>query len=350
MPTIDDVLRVVNLKTEIVTRRGLLRAVDGVSFNVPRGETVGLVGESGCGKTTTCLSLMRLMPERSARIVDGQIWFGETDLVSASEAEMRSYRGRLIAMITQDALAALNPVLTVGNQVEEPLRHHLNLTRDDRRARILDVMAGLKIARPSDRLTQYPHQLSGGTRQRVVAAMGLATFPQLVIADEPTTALDVTTQAQFLLLIREIQRETGMSVLWVTHDLGVTAQVCDRVNVMYAGRIVESGDVHRIFAKPRHPYTIALMKSVPTPGVKQARLFQIEGQPPDLADMPPGCAFANRCQHAMPICRTQYPPATRLGDNDYVHCWFAATNMPGVGEIASEVAAADDTSNSAVKD
>jgi oligopeptide/dipeptide ABC transporter ATP-binding protein len=336
MGTSDDLLRVVNLKTEIVSRRGVLRAVDGVSFTVPRGETVGLVGESGCGKTTTCLSLMRLMPERSARIVEGEIWFGETDLASVSEAEMRSYRGRLIAMITQDALAALNPVLTIGNQVEEPLRYHLKLGREDRRARILDVMGELNIPRPVDRLRQYPHQLSGGTRQRVVAAMGLATSPQLIIADEPTTALDVTTQAQFLLLIREMQRDTGMSVLWVTHDLGVTAQVCDRVNVMYAGRIVESGGVHRIFATPRHPYTIALMKSVPSPGAKRQRLYQIDGQPPDLADMPQGCAFADRCEHVMPICRAKYPPPTRLGGDDYVHCWLAEPNTRCVSETPLE--------------
>jgi oligopeptide/dipeptide ABC transporter ATP-binding protein len=310
-----------NLRTHIFVRGGVVKAVDGVSFDVRRGETVGLVGESGSGKTMTCLSVMRLMPVRSARIVGGSVWLDGEDLMGVSEARMRDYRGRRVAMIMQDPLAALDPVMAVGEQVEEPLRYHTEQTSQTRRARVLDVLKAVRIPRPAERLRDYPHQFSGGMRQRIVAAMGLSTSPGLVIADEPTTALDVTIQAQFLTLIREIQRENSLSVLWVTHDLGVVAQTCDRVNVMYAGRIVESGDVRRILRRPLHPYTEGLLESVPTMGMKRKRLHQIGGHPPNLLNLPPGCPFYDRCPIRMDVCKSEYPPATPDGEGGFVHCW-----------------------------
>ena len=337
-------LRVEDLQTEILTRNGAVRAVDGVSFTVDRGETVGLVGESGSGKTTACLSLMRLMPSRSARITGGAVWFDGVNLLHLSNAEMRRYRGHRISLITQDALAALNPVLTIGDQVTEPLRHHLGESRSASRVRAVDMMESMQVPHAITRMRQYPHQLSGGTRQRVVASMSLIAGPELVIADEPTTALDVTTQARFLRVIREIQSRAGLSVIWVTHDLGVAAQICDRVNVMYAGRIVESGDVRRIFRAPVHPYTIGLMRSVPVSGARRRRLYQINGQPPDLTKLPTGCPFAPRCEHAMDICRVQYPPASPLGDGGFVSCWLASSGLTATEPI---VGAADGPSDQA---
>jgi oligopeptide/dipeptide ABC transporter ATP-binding protein len=321
----DDVLRVVDLQTHIYLRQGVVKAVDGVSFTVRRGESVGLVGESGSGKTLTCLSIMKLMPVPSAHIVGGEIWFGDTNLIDAPESEMRHYRGRQIAMIMQDPLAALNPIMSIGEQVGEPIRYHLKLTPKERLKRVIETLRSLRIPNPAERLAEYPHQFSGGMRQRIVAAMGVATAPSLIIADEPTTALDVTIQGQFLALMRELREKTQMSVLWVTHDLGVVAQVCDRVNVMYAGRIVEGGDVRRIFASPQHPYTRALMASVPVLGSKQDRLYQIEGQPPNLLNLPPGCPFYDRCPLRMEICRQEYPAATPIGEDGFVHCWAVSS-------------------------
>ncbi len=321
-----ELLRVENLRTYITTSQGVARAVDGVSFSVARGESVGLVGESGSGKTMTCMSLIRLLPSRSAQIVGGSVHFDGVDLLAQPESDLRHYRGRRIALIMQDSLTSLNPVLTVGDQVGEPIRYHLKTRRAETASRVVKVMSSLRVPASRQRLKQYPHQYSGGMRQRIVAAMGLGTLPELIIADEPTTALDVTTQAQFLSIIREVRQTSNVSVIWVTHDLGVTAQVCDRVNVMYAGRIVESGDVRRIFRDPRHPYTIALMKSIPVLGQKQKRLYQIKGQPPDALNLPRGCPFAARCEHAMSICGEQYPPATPVGDNGHVNCWLARQN------------------------
>jgi oligopeptide/dipeptide ABC transporter ATP-binding protein len=234
---------------------------------------------------------------------------------------MRRYRGGQIAMIMQDPLAALNPIMTIGEQVAEPMLYHLKLSPKERLQRVIDTLRSLRIPNPAERLADYPHQFSGGMRQRIVAAMGVGTAPSLIIADEPTTALDVTIQGQFLALMRELRQKTQMSVLWVTHDLGVVAQVCDRVNVMYAGRIVEGGDVRRMFASPQHPYTRALMASVPVLGSKQDRLYQIEGQPPNLLNLPPGCPFYDRCPLRMDICREEYPAATPIGEDGFVHCW-----------------------------
>jgi len=317
----ESLLEVVDLRTYIYTRQGVLKAVDGASFTVRRGETVGLVGESGSGKTMTCLSVMRLLPVASAKIVAGEVWFDGKNLLEASEAEMRRVRGRDIALVMQDALAALSPVLSIGEQVGEPLRHHFSFSDADVRSRVIEVLDAVKIPRPSERLDEYPHQFSGGMRQRIVAAMGLGTSPSLMLADEPTTALDVTIQAQFIMLIREVQENTGMSVLWVTHDLGVVAQTCDRVNVMYAGRVVESGEVRRILKKPLHPYTIALMESVPSIGAKREKLYQIPGQPPDLRDLGVGCPFYARCPARMDICEHEFPSATDDGAGGFVHCW-----------------------------
>jgi peptide/nickel transport system ATP-binding protein len=320
----DVVLRVEGLQTHIAVRRGLVKAVDGVSFTIRRGETVGLVGESGSGKTMTLLSIMRLLPVAEARTVAGSIWFDGKDLLREPESSMRRYRGARIALIMQDALTALNPVLTVGDQVSEPLRYHPGRHSGPIGKRVVEVLESVRIPNPQRRLGDYPHQFSGGMRQRVLAAMAMGPSPDLILADEPTTALDVTIQAQFLTLVRRLQRETKTSALWVTHDLGVVAQTCDRVNVMYAGRIVESGDVRRILNKPQHPYTVALMESVPRLGQKRDRLYQIAGQPPDLLNLPPGCPFYDRCPLRMDICREEYPPATPVGRDGYVHCWAAS--------------------------
>ena len=317
----DALLRVEDLRTHIRLRNGIVKAVDGVSFTVRRGETVGLVGESGSGKTMTLMSIMRLLPVAAAKIVGGRIWFDGHDLLRESEAAMRHVRGARIALIMQDALTALNPVLTVGDQVTEPLRYHSGRHTGTPRERAIEVMRAVRIAAPERRLDEYPHQFSGGMRQRSLAAMALGPSPDLILADEPTTALDVTIQAQFLTLIRRLQRETNTSALWVTHDLGVVAQTCDRVNVMYAGRILESGDVRRMLRHPRHPYTVALMESVPKLGRRRERLYQIQGQPPDLLKLPAGCPFYERCGVRMDICREAFPPATPLEDGGYVHCW-----------------------------
>ena len=311
------------LKTYFFQRNVVLKAVDGVSFTIQPGEAVGLVGESGSGKTMTCLSLMRLVPRPGARIVEGGVWFKGENLLELPENRMREYRGRRMAMIMQDPQTSLNPVYTVGEQVAEPVRLHLKERGQQVLDRVLESLRAVRIPRPELRLKQYPHQFSGGMRQRVVAAMGLTTEPELLIADEPTTSLDVTIQAQFLGLIRELQRDSGTSVIWVTHDLGIVAQMCDRVNVMYAGRIVESGPVRQIYKEPQHPYTRALLASVPVMGTKRERLYQIEGQPPDLRDIPQGCPFWPRCPEAMDKCKEQYPPRTSLGGEDFVHCWLA---------------------------
>ena len=320
----DVLLRVEGLKTYFFARQRPLKAVDGVSFTVRRGEAVGIVGESGSGKSLTCLSIMGLVPTPGCQIVEGAIWFDGEDLVKLSEPELRAYRGRRMAMIMQDPQTSLNPVLTVGEQVSEPIRLHLKKTGAAVIKAVLAALTAVGIPQPERRVKQYPHQFSGGMRQRVVAAMGLSTHPELLIADEPTTSLDVTIQAQFLNLIRELQKESGTSVIWVTHDLGIVAQCCDRVNVMYAGRIVESAGVRKIFKEPRHPYTRALLDSVPMKGVKKERLYQIEGQPPSIDQRPEGCPFWPRCPFAMDICREKYPPQTSTGGDDYVHCWLAA--------------------------
>lgn len=312
-------LQVRDLRTHIRVREGVIPAVDSVNFDLRRGEAVGLVGESGSGKTTTGLSLLRLLPP-AATVIGGSVMLSGVDLLTLREHELRRIRGRHIAMIMQDPLSALNPVLTIGDQVGEAIKYHSRLSKAAIRARVLEVLTSVRIPHPEDRLNQYPHQFSGGMRQRIGAAMALAASPEIVIADEATTALDVTIQAQFLSLMRSLQAREGLALLWITHDLGVVAQVCDRVNIMYAGRIVESGTVRRILREPLHPYTAALLASVPTIGRRRPRLHQIAGHPPDLTRLPTGCRFYDRCPIRREICRDQYPPATVLPDG-IVHCW-----------------------------
>jgi oligopeptide/dipeptide ABC transporter ATP-binding protein len=319
----DVLLRVEGLKTYFISRNRQLKAVDGVSFTVRRGEAVGIVGESGSGKSVTCLSIMGLTPTPGCEVVAGSVWFDGEDLVKLPERQLRSFRGRRIAMIMQDPQTSLNPVFNIGDQVAEPVRLHLHQRGQKALDRVLEALRAVRIPTPELRLGQYPHQFSGGMRQRVVAAMGLTTYPELLVADEPTTSLDVTIQAQFLRLIRDLQQDSGTSVVWVTHDLGIVAQMCERVNVMYAGRIVESSQVRKLYKSPQHPYTRALLDSVPIMGTKRERLYQIEGQPPDLRSIPSGCPFWPRCPVAMDICKEEYPPRTSLGGDDYVHCWLA---------------------------
>jgi oligopeptide/dipeptide ABC transporter ATP-binding protein len=304
------------------TDAGLLRAVDGVSFDVPRGKTVGVVGESGCGKSVTAFSIMQLLPRPSGKILAGQILFEGRDLARASPAEMRSVRAARIGMVFQEPLSALNPVQTIGRQLSEVFLLHV--TKDKREALVRSVEMLRKVGLPSPevRVGEYPHQLSGGMRQRVVIAMALACKPALLIADEPTTALDVTIQAQILALIRGLQREMGMAVMLITHDLGVIAENCDEVVVMYAGRVAEHGAVGQIFDRPTHPYTRGLLGSIPRlENVRKTRLSTIEGLVPSLNEMPAGCRFQNRCPLAADVCRTAPPPLEEIEPGHTAACF-----------------------------
>jgi len=300
-------LTVTNLRTSFHTRNGVVRAVDGASFSIERGETLGIVGESGSGKSVTCYSLMGLIPQPPGRIEDGTALFDGTDLLHAPPARLRALRGKRIAMIFQDPMTSLNPYLRVSDQLIEPLLIHEKISKADALARGLAMLEAVGINDAPRRLYQYPHEFSGGMRQRVMIAMALITRPELLIADEPTTALDVTVQAQILELIRKLQRELGMAVIFVTHDLGVVAGLCDRVQVMYAGRIVESTDTRTLFKSPLHPYTRALQRSIPGLQPKGGDLHTIPGLPPDLSKPFPGCAFAPRCEFATDRCRTETP-------------------------------------------
>ncbi|HLP07778.1 MAG TPA: ABC transporter ATP-binding protein [Opitutaceae bacterium] len=300
-------LEVTDLRTHFHTRNGVVRAVDGVSFSLEKGETLGLVGESGSGKSVTCQSLLRLVPQPPARLA-GRALFAGTDLLSCPARELRAIRGRRIGMIFQDPMTSLNPYLRISDQLIEPLLIHEKLSRRDALARGLAMLESVGINDAAARLHHYPHEFSGGMRQRVMIAMALIARPELLIADEPTTALDVTVQAQILDLIRRLQRELGMAVIFITHDLGVVAGLCDRVQVMYAGRIVESATTTDLFARPQHPYTRALQRSIPALQPKGSELFTIPGLPPDLSRLPPGCPFAPRCEFAVEKCRTGDAP------------------------------------------
>lgn len=324
------VLEVKGLKTYFFTRRGVVKAVDGVSFSVDAGEAVGIVGESGCGKSITCLSILRLVPEPAGRIVGGEVIFEDQDLLKNPESQMRQIRGKSITIILQDPLTSLNPVYTIGNQVSEPFKYHAHV--DERKGiieSVVEVLNRVGIPTPKLRLKDFPHQFSGGMRQRVVAGMAIACQPRLLIADEPTTALDVTIQAQFLRLIKQLQAESNLAVIFITHDLGIVAEVCDRVLVMYAGRIVEAGDVYRIYENPAHPYTEGLMRSVPILGTKVEKLFSIDGQPPDLRNLTSGCSFQPRCKKALDICLKEYPPETSLDEGGFVRCWLRERDNRG---------------------
>ena len=323
--TSENLLELNDLKTYFFTSRGVVKAVDGVSFTIKEAETLGLVGESGCGKTITCLSILRLVPAPAGRIVGGEIIFEGENLLSMSEKEMRNIRGRKISMILQDPMVSLNPVFTVGDQVAEPVRIHQKLTPRLVWEKVKEMLTLVRIPSPEVRMKEYPHQMSGGMRQRIVGAMVLSCQPRLLIADEPTTSLDVTIQAQFLKLLKEIQQQQNLAMIMVTHDLGIVAKVCDRVAVMYAGKIVEIGGVRDIFYSPAHPYTKALLGSLPKMDVKEERLYTIEGQPPELHDLPPGCSFSPRCPHVEEICKQEYPPQSIIKDGHLVNCWLCAS-------------------------
>jgi oligopeptide/dipeptide ABC transporter ATP-binding protein len=318
----DVVLRVEDLHTYCFTRWGVVKAVDGVSFSLRQGETLGIVGESGCGKTMTALSLLRLVPRPAARIVKGKIILEGENLLEKTEREMREkIRGRRISMILQDPQTSLNPVFTVGNQLIEAIKIHHHDGHRSLVRRAIDGLKQVRVAAPERRVQDYPHQISGGMKQRVVGAIAISCEPRVIIADEPTTSLDVTIQAQYLRLLREIQEETNLAVIFITHDFGIVAKMCDRVMVMYAGRVVESGDVRAIFNRPSHPYTQALLASVPTMDERVDRLYSISGQPPALWDLPAGCRFAARCPHADQRCRRDYPPSFRAGEGHTADCW-----------------------------
>jgi oligopeptide/dipeptide ABC transporter ATP-binding protein len=317
------VLSVEDLRTYFYTRAGVVKAVDGVSFSLQEGESLGIAGESGCGKSITCLSLVRLVPEPSGRIVSGKIMIQDRNILELNEEEMRKLRGKVISMILQDPLTSLNPCYTIGNQVSEPF----NLDPDSNgkhrlKQKVINVLKSVNIPLPERRVRDYPFQFSGGMRQRVLAAMAIARNPKILIADEPTTSLDVTIQDQFLKLLKEMQVRLKMGLVMITHDLGIVAETCDRVAIMYAGKIVETGKVERIFQSPAHPYTEALMKALPKMDEKRTKLFQIEGEPPNLLDLPAGCSFWPRCHHAIEKCRREYPPMIPRKEGGEVACWL----------------------------
>ncbi len=319
MPLLD----VKNLHTEFRTGVGVVHAVDGISYTVEPGETVAIVGESGSGKSVGALSLLRLIPDPPGRITGGEVWFGGRNLLRLSDAEMREVRGGEIGMVFQEPMTSLNPVLTIGRQITETLERHRGADRAECERRAAELLGLVGIADAPRRLKQYPHHLSGGMRQRVMIAIALACDPKLIIADEPTTALDVTIQAQILELMQRLTRQLGVALIIITHNLGVVARYADRVNVMYAGRIVESGRAAAIYHEPRHPYTMALLRSVPRlDRPRQARLDPIEGQPPDLTRLDDGCAFRSRCRFAVERCASSRPPlATVSADGQRAACW-----------------------------
>jgi peptide/nickel transport system ATP-binding protein len=327
-PTPETVLDVKGLQTVFFTNSGLFRAVDDVSFSVRRGETLAIVGESGCGKSVTALSLMRLVPDPPGRIVGGSVMLEGTDLLGLDENEMRQIRGNRISMIFQEPMTSLNPVMRIGDQITEAVRLHRTMPAKEAWDQAVRMLRLVRIPEPEQRALEYPHQLSGGMRQRAMIAMALTCRPALLIADEPTTALDVTIQAQILALVLELQKELGMGLILITHDLGVVAQTAQRVIVMYAGRKVEEADVEDLFASPRHPYTSGLMASIPKVpsgnAEADARLIEIPGMVPSLTRLPKGCAFAPRCRFAIARCHEEYPPLERFGTDHLAACWRAA--------------------------
>jgi oligopeptide/dipeptide ABC transporter ATP-binding protein len=319
-------LRIDNLSTHYVSARGsrVVRAVDDVSLRIDAGETLGVVGESGSGKSTLALTILRLLPP-AARVASGRMLFEGEDLLGKSDAEMRHVRGKHIAMILQDPMASLNPLFTIGDQVAEPIRVHESVGRTTAWNRARELLKAVRIPSPQTRLRQHPHEMSGGMRQRIVGAIGISCGPRLLIADEPTTSLDLTIQAQYLNLLRELQRAHGLALIFITHNLGIVAKMCDQLAVMYAGRVVESGPVRQIFNAPAHPYTQALLNSIPRMSDNRNRLSAIDGQPPDLVALPPGCAFAPRCPSTFDRCRQEPPSQLTLGDQRTVRCWLAAS-------------------------
>ncbi|EKN62720.1 oligopeptide/dipeptide ABC transporter ATPase [Neobacillus bataviensis LMG 21833] len=319
----EPLLSVQNLKTYFYTDHGVVRSVDGVSFTVNEGETLGIVGESGSGKSVTALSILQLLPPRKGKIVDGNVLFKNVDLTKLNDKKMRRIRGNDIAMIFQEPMTSLNPSYTIGNQIGEVLRLHLKLSRKEAEKRSIELLKQVGISRAEKIVKEYPHRLSGGMRQRVVIAMALACNPKLIIADEPTTALDVTIQAQILELIQQMKKDSNTSIMMITHDLGVVSEVCDRVIVMYAGQVVEEADVKTIFTSPSHPYTKGLIESIPTLDDEMEWLETIPGSVPLPHEMPSGCKFASRCKFATEECSKEEPELYDIGSGQKSRCFFA---------------------------
>ena len=320
MATAEPILQVEDLQTYFFTRSGVVKAVDGISFDLRPGETLGIVGESGCGKSITAWSILGLVPKPAGRIVGGRILYRGENLLEKSDAEMREVRGRDICMVMQDPLTSLNPVFSVGEQLMESLRMVMGRSGSELRRRATKLLASVNIPAPESRLSSYPHQMSGGMRQRVVGAISMALSPSLLIADEPTTSLDATIQLQYLRLLKQIQEETGAAIIFITHDFGIVARMCDRVAVMYAGKIVEQADVYQLFDTPAHPYTEALLQSVPDLDLDVDLLPSIEGQPPMLDDLPTGCVFSPRCPFVFEKCEA-YPPEFLVEPDHIARCW-----------------------------
>ena len=317
-------LEVKNLKTHFFTMEGVVKAVDGVSYELNEGETLGLVGESGCGKSVSALSVMRLIPDPPGKIIDGEILLDGEDILKINMEGMREVRGAKIAMVFQEPMTSLNPVLTVERQITETLQLHMGMSKLESQRESVNLLTRVGIPDPEIRIKQYPHQFSGGMRQRVMIAMALSCNPRLIIADEPTTALDVTIQAQILDLMKSLTTELGVALIVITHNLGVVARYADRVNIMYAGKVIERGEAREIYANPRHPYTVGLLRSVPRLDLpRRAKLDPIEGQPPDLINLPPGCAFRERCRWAIDKCATDTPELVETSDGHLSACFRA---------------------------
>lgn len=327
-----DLLKVRNLRTSFQTDEGEVKAVDGVSFTLPKGKTLGIVGESGSGKSITALSILQLLAS-NGRIKDGEIIFKGQNLVGYTQEQMRSIRGNAISMIFQEPMTSLNPVFTVGQQISEAVIKHQKLSKKQAMERSIDLLKLVGIPSPEARVKNYPYELSGGMRQRVMIAMALSCDPEMLIADEPTTALDVTIQAQILDLIKELQHRLGMSVMFITHDLGVVAETCDFVSVMYAGQVVEYADVYTLFKNPKHPYTIGLLNSLPRHDVEEQKLEPISGNVPSIRDMPQGCRFAPRCPAATDLCRERLPELVKDDNGNDVRCWIYTDEWDGEAEV-----------------
>ena len=318
----EQILRVENLETTFYTDEGVVPAVEDLSFTLDAGETLAIVGESGCGKTVTSLSILRLISWPPGKITNGHIYYKDTDLLTISEKEMRSIRGNDISMIFQEPMTSLNPVFTIGHQIMESLQFHQNMSKEQARQRAIEMLSLVGIHTPEKCINDYPHQLSGGMRQRVMIAMALACNPRILIADEPTTALDVTIQAQILRLMNDLKEKTNTSIILITHDLGIVAQIAQRVMVMYAGESVETADVKSVFKNPLHPYTIGLLESLPKINRDQEKLYNIRGTVPSPKDYPAGCRFSPRCDHCQDKCRNEKPPLIDLEDGRQVRCWL----------------------------
>ncbi len=340
-------LEVKDLQTHFFTMDGVVKAVDGVSYDLEEGETLGLVGESGCGKSVSALSLMRLIPDPPGKIVNGEVVLDGEDILKIDMDDMRNIRGAKMSMVFQEPMTSLNPVLTIERQLTETLQLHKGMSKVEARREGIDLLSRVGIPDPEQRIKQYPHQFSGGMRQRVMIAMALSCSPRLIIADEPTTALDVTIQAQILELMKSLTTEFGVALIVITHNLGVVARYADRVNIMYAGRIIERGTAREIYSNPRHPYTVGLLRSVPRLDLpRRAKLDPIEGQPPDLVNLPAGCAFRARCRWAVDKCATDMPMLEETSPNHWSACWRAedlgpdAIDFLGSSELAEPETAA----------